>query len=175
VDERKTVHAADGREKFINVIDSFDLARLGVKPGDMIEYYATTSDSAPEGPNTASTPAYRLAIISQEQYRELLQTQMRAEDLTKKYNDLIDQLSQLAAKQAALEKQVNRLKNNLEQNGALTPEEQQQLQQARSAQEDVAKQTDQFATELSDEAKRPPVFDVEKDYKQALEKFAHRV
>ena len=175
VDERKTAYAGEGSEKLVNVIETLDLAALGLKPGDSIEYYATGTDTAPGAPHTTASPSYRLAIISHEQYRELLQTQMRAEDLTKKYNDLIDQLSQLADKQTALEKQVNRLKNNLEQNGALTPEEQQQLQQARSAQEDVAKQTDQFATELSDEAKRPPVFDVEKDYKQALEKFAQRV
>ncbi len=175
VDERKTVHAGEGSEKLVNVIETLDLAGLGVKPGDTIEYYATGTDTAPGTPHTVATPAYRLAIISQDQYRELLQSQMRAEDLTKKYNDLIEQLSQLADKQAALEKQVNGLKNNLEQNGALTSEEQQQLQQARSAQEEVARQTEQFAKELGEEAKRPPVFDVEKDYKRALEKFAARV
>jgi chromosome segregation ATPase len=146
-----------------------------VKPGDTIEYYATAIDTAPGAPHTAATPAYRLAVISHDQYRELLQTQMRAEDLTRKYNDLMEQLGRLADKQAELEKMVSQLQTNLEQNGALTPPEQQQVQQALAAQDELAKQTEQFAKELTDEAKRPPVFDVEKDYKGALEKFAERM
>jgi len=174
-DERKTVHTGDGSEKLVNVIDTLDLRALGVKPGDTIDYYATGTDTAPEAQHTAATPAYHLAVISHEQYRELLQTQMRAEDLTKKYNDLMDRLSSLADKQAALEKEVSQLKNNLEQNGALTPQEQQQMQQALAAQEELAKQTDQFASELKDMAQRPPVFDVEKDYQRSLEKFANRM
>ena len=100
---------------------------------------------------------------------------MRAEDLTTKYNDLMEQLNHLADQQAALEKQVSQLKTNLEQNGALTPEQQQQMQQARAAQQDLAKQTEQFAKDLLDESKRPPVFDVERDYKRALERFAERM
>jgi len=100
---------------------------------------------------------------------------MRAEDLTKKYNDLMDRLNSLADKQAALEKQVSQLKNNLDQNGALTPQEQQQVQQALAAQESLGNQTDQFASEMKEMAKHPPVFDVEKDYQHSLEKFANRM
>ncbi|HKS38279.1 MAG TPA: hypothetical protein VJW76_13875, partial [Verrucomicrobiae bacterium] len=174
-DERKTVHNAEGREKFVNVIEELDLEALGVKPGDTIEYYATTTDSAPGVSQTTATPAYRLAIISQEQYRDLLQTQMSAEDLTKKYDELMEQLKRLADKQAALEKEIGRLKNNLEQNGSLTPQEQQQMQQGLAAQEQLARQTGEFARELQEEAKRPSVFDVEKDYKKALEKFSERM
>ena len=174
-DERQTVHADENSQKLVNVIETLDLAALAVKPGDTIEYYATATDTTPGAPHTAATPAYRLAVISHDQYRELLQTQMRAEDLTQKYNDLMAQLSGLADKQAALEKKVSQLKTNLEQNGALTPPEQQQVQQALAAQDELAKQTEQFAKELTAEAKRPPVFDVEKDYKRALEKFAGRI
>src|SRR5205823_2590720 len=102
-DEPRTVHTGDGSEKLVNVIETMDLAALGVKPGDTLEYYATGTDTAPGAPHTAATPAYRLAIISQDQYRDLLQTQMRAEDLTAKYNDLMEQLNHLADQQAALE------------------------------------------------------------------------
>lgn len=175
VEERKIVHNAEGREKLVNVIEELDLEALGVQPGDTIEYYATTTDSAPDVPQTTASPAYRLAIISQEQYRDLLQTQMRAEDLTKKYDDLMEKSKGLADKQAALEKEIGRLKNNLEQNGSLTPEEQQQMQAALAAQEQLARQTGEFAKELQEEAKRPSVFDVERDYKKALEKFADRM
>jgi len=174
-DQRTPVHSGEGSEKLVNVVETLDLATLGVKPGDSIEYYATGTDTAPDAPHTAATPAYRLAIISQEQYRELVQSQMRAEDLTKKYNDLMEQLGRFVDQQSGLEKQVSQLKTNLERNGALTPLEQQQVQQGRAAQDELAKQTEQFAQELRDEAKRPPVFDVEKDYKQALEKFAARM
>jgi hypothetical protein len=174
-DERKTVDADENSQKLVNVIETLGLAALGVKPGDTIEYYATATDTAPGAPHTAATPAYRLAVISHDQYRELLQTQMRAEDLTLKYNDLMEQLGRLADIQAELEKKVSQLQTNLEQNGALTPPEQQQVQQALAAQDELARQTEQFAKELTNEAKRPPVFDVEKDYKRALEKFAERM
>jgi hypothetical protein len=87
----------------------------------------------------------------------------------------MEQLNSLADKQAALEKQVDRLKNSLEQNGFLTPEEKRQMQQALAAQEQLGKQAGQFAAGLQDEAKRPPVFDVETEYKKTLEKYAERM
>ena len=174
-DERKIVYAGDGREKFVNAIETIDLAALAVKPGDTIEYYATGTDTAPGTPHTAATPAYRLTIISQDQYRELAQTRMRAEDLTGKYNEMMEQLNRLADRQTALEQQVSQLKSNLEQNGAMADADRDRLQDALAGEKELAKQTQQFARELSDEAKRPPVFDVEKDYKRALEKFSGRM
>src|SRR5439155_26482428 len=78
-------------------------------------------------------------------------------------------------KQAALEKQTSQLKTNLEQNGSLTSDERQQMQRALEAQKALAKQAEQFARELQGEAKRPPVFDIEQDYKKAREKFAERM
>lgn len=174
-DERRTIHTGDGRERFVNEIETLDLAALGAKVGDTIDYYATATDTAPNPPQTAATPAYRLTVISKDQYRELVQAETRAEDLTRKYDELMEPLNRLAARQSALEKQVSQLKSNLEQKAGPADGDRQRLEEALAAQKALAQETAKFARDLADEAKRPPLFDVEKEYKQSLDDLSKRM
>ena len=61
----------------VEAAGAFDLAKLGVRPGDSIEYYFEAADNYPKGPNLALSRIYRLEIISQEQFDEILRQAAR--------------------------------------------------------------------------------------------------
>lgn len=155
----------------VNTIHEIDLAKLKAQPGDIIEYYASASDSSPDGPQSAATQPFKLAVISHEQYRELMQMEMTAEDLAQKYDDLMRQLEQLASAQEKLQKETAELEAK-KATGASSPELENQLKQLQQEQESLTAKTRDFAEQLRKEAKGADVFDIEKDYKKLLEQFA---
>jgi hypothetical protein len=57
----------------VEATGAFDLARLGVRPGDVIDYYFEAADNYPKGPNVVFSRPFRLEIISEEQYKAMLQ------------------------------------------------------------------------------------------------------
>lgn len=156
---------------FVNAIHELDLAELKAQPGDTIEYYASALDSSPDAPQSTSTQPFKLAVISHEQYRELMQTQMTAEDLAHKYSEIMQQLEELAAAQEKLQKQTAELEARVAK-GEKSPELESQLEQLKEEQQKLAAKSRDLAEQLRQEAKTPDVFDIEKDFKKLLEQFA---
>src|SRR5204862_438631 len=56
----------------VESVGALELDKLGVRPGDVIDYYFEAADNYPKGPNVALSRMYRLEIISDEQYKEIL-------------------------------------------------------------------------------------------------------
>jgi hypothetical protein len=54
-----------GGPKSVESAGAFDLARLGVRPGDVIDYYFEAADNYPKGPNVVFSRPFRLQIISE--------------------------------------------------------------------------------------------------------------
>ena len=52
----------------VEATGAFDLGSLGVRPGDVIEYYFEALDNYPAGPNVTFSRPFRLEIISHEQF-----------------------------------------------------------------------------------------------------------
>ena len=175
-DFKKPLHEDDGRRPFINAQETLDLADLGVQPGDVIEYYAVASDLRPGLPQTAASPAFRLMIISDEEFRAQRQAEETAEDLRARYEERAQELAQLAEAQRALQEETKRMEQALTNGAAaLTPEQQGRLADLKAAQEKLAAAARQTAQNLAREAEGEPVFDVEKDFKQALAEHAEAV
>lgn len=174
-DDKKTIYTGDGRERNINVVDILDLRDLGVKPGDVIDYYASVTDSNPDPPQSASSPSFRLKIISFDEYRDFIRTQMRAEDLSKKYNDMLEKVEKLADEQEKLERETESLKKKLTEQGKLTEQEREDLLNGVVRQGELAKKAEKLARELLEESDIPPIYDVEKDYKEALREFSRQL
>jgi hypothetical protein len=63
----------------------FDLAKLGVQPGDVIDYYFEAADNYPKGPNVVFSRPFRLEIISQEQYETILRREAAKKTLFESY------------------------------------------------------------------------------------------
>jgi hypothetical protein len=159
---------------FVNVADMLDLADLGVRPGDVIDFYATATDSLPESPQTISSEPYKLQIISEEEYAEMMRNEMTAKDLRLKYDNILSQMDQIVAAQEQLARETDALQESLAQAGdAPLPEAtQEKLQDLEKRQDELAKKAQSLAEKLAEESKSPPTFDIEKDYKQFLADFS---
>jgi len=174
-DDRKELYEGSGREIFVSVNELLDMEDLGVRPGDAIEYYATATDTLPDTPQSASTPAFQIAIISHEEYRNFMQETTTAEDLKAKYDAIREQLEALSKEQQALADETQALEQKLAENGSLSEEEQKHLDEMREQQAALAQKAGDLAKKLMEEAQRPAVFDIEKEYKESLEQMAERL
>ncbi len=61
-----------GGAQSVEAVGAFELGKLGLRPGDVIEYYFEAADNYPQGPNVALSRPFRLQIISREQYEAIL-------------------------------------------------------------------------------------------------------
>ncbi len=174
-DLRKVVFTGDGADKAVRVIETLDMKDLGVRPGDIIDYYVTATDSEPDSPHTVATESFRLQIISYEEYREFMQSQVTATDLKNKYDDILKEFEELAAGQEQVQNETEKLRNKLEAEGSLTPEEEEALAKQQERQAKLAEIAEDLAERLEDEADRPEIFDIEKEYKEALRDFSERL
>lgn len=173
-DARKHLMQQGGGGIFVNVMETLDLADLGVRPGDVIDFYATATDSLPASPQTISTEPYKLQIISEEEFAEMMRNEMTAKDLRLKYDNIISQMDQLVAAQEQLARETEALQESLAKAGDAPPSQasQEKLQDLEKRQDELAKKAQSLAEKLAEESKNPPVFDIEKDYKQFLADFS---
>lgn len=86
----------------------FDLGKLGVRPGDVIEYYFEAADTFPKGPNLALSRPFRLEIISVEQYESVVRQQLARQALFEPYLKLSSWLNRLAERAATLDTEAER-------------------------------------------------------------------
>ncbi|MCP4454976.1 MAG: hypothetical protein GY809_26245 [Planctomycetes bacterium] len=174
-DTRRPLYSALEIQTQVSATHTLKLADLGVMPGDMIDYYATATDSEPRTPQTAATEAYTLQIISAEEFAQMKQDEMTAKDLRVHYDAIMAELDELVQSQEALEQETRELIEGMEEPNNPSEAQQQQLAALAKQQAALAQKTDAFADKLREEAKNPPVFDIEKDYKASLSKMADQL
>ncbi len=174
-DARERVYTAESIQTFADGVSMLDLEALGVQPGDTLEYYATATDTRPGAPQTEASEAFQLRIISQDEYRDFMQSQMTAEDLNQKYGDMLDQIENVASKQEAIQEATEKLQDKLAAGEELSEQEERDLADLLGQQRDLAEQADQLAKQLEEQSKEPSVFDVEDDYKKALKEIAEQL
>lgn len=173
-DAHKLLYDANEVETFVNVVQSLDLADLGVRPGDVINYYATATDSLPSAPQTVASEAYSIQIISAAQYADMMRNQMTAKDLRIKYENILGQLDALLQEQQQLERETREMRQRLQNStdAAAAATVQSQLRALAQKQDELAQKTRDVGAKFREESQQPPVFDIEKDYKKALAQFA---
>jgi hypothetical protein len=129
---------------------AFDFASLGVKPGDVIDYYFEAADNYPQGPNVTLSKLYRIQIISQEQYEQVLRMAAARKALFEPYFKLDAWLQRLAERARNLEKQA--------QAGAEVQKD------AAALADDLAK----YQGELGQLLQQGILFDVEQSFRNTL-------
>jgi hypothetical protein len=127
----------------------FDLGSLGVRPGDVIEYYAEAVDNYPRGPNLATSRILKLEIISVEEYRKILRMMAARKALLQAYETLGAWLERLSERGKALAE-------NVDEPGS--------LKEARTLARDLAEYREALAKALG----QPEMFDVEAHLKKEL-------
>jgi len=178
-DSPKTVYDEVETEDYVQVSEMFDLADLGVRPGDTIDYYATVSDTLPDSPQSAASASFTLMIISEEEYAKFMQSQMTAKDLRQKYDRIFDEMGELLEQQQQLDQQRKDLEEVQAEQAAKGDgdfeELKNKLDDLARRQDELSKKTDEVAKKLKEESENPAVFDVEKDYKKSLAKFSEQL
>lgn len=139
----------------VEAAGAFELDKLGVRPGDVIEYYFEAADNYPKGPNVTVSRFYRLEIISEEQYLELLRQEAARQALFEPYFKLNSWLQRLAEQSRELEHIATAGSDAQKQSLAADT-------QALSA--DLEKYLDQLGKLLGEAT----MFDVEKSFRETL-------
>ena len=75
-------------QKSITAHADLDLKDLGLRAGDVIEYFFEAVDNNPDTPHLITSSLYQLEIISMEQYRKILEQKARQKKLFQTYNKL---------------------------------------------------------------------------------------
>ncbi len=134
---------------------SFDFDKLGVRPGDVIEYYFEAADNYPKGPNVALSRLYRIQIISQEQYEMILRQAAARKALFEPYFQLDAWLRRLAERARNAQKLAE---------SASEADRQAAAKEAAALAEDLAK----YESELGKLLRQAMLFDVEQSFRTAL-------
>jgi hypothetical protein len=135
----------------VEATGEFDLAKLGVRPGDVIEYYFEGADNYPNGPNIALTRMYRLEIISEEDYDKILKRAAARKGLFEPYARLGAFLRRLAENARALEEKA-RKGEPVDKDAAAS----------------LAKNIEKFQNELRKLLAQKGMFDVENSFRGTL-------
>ena len=135
---------------------AFDMARLGVRPGDVIEYFFEAADNDPKGPNVAFTRPYRLEIISEEQYKQVLLRMAARKALFEPYFKLGNWLRRLAERAREAERKAASAQADAEREAA------------QKEAEELSKELQDYEKALAKLMKSPSMFDVEQEFRDAL-------
>lgn len=135
---------------------AFDMAKLGVRPGDVIEYFFEAADNDPKGPNVALTRPYRLEIISEEQYKQVLMRMAAKKALFEPYFKLGNQLRRLAERARETDRKAQQAKTDAER------------EEAQKEAEELSQDLKDYQDALAKLMKNPAMFDVEKEFRDTL-------
>jgi hypothetical protein len=135
----------------VEAAGSFALDQLGVRPGDVLEYYFEAADNYPAGPNVTFSRPFRLEIISQEQYDAILRQAVVRKALFEPYFKLDAWMRRMAERARTLAAEAER--------GDAA---------ARADADALAKQMEDYARELGKLLQDPAMFDVEHSFRTTL-------
>jgi hypothetical protein len=140
-----------GGAQSVECAGAFELDKLGVRPGDAIEYYFEAADNYPKGPNVVFSRPFRLEIISEEQYQAILRQAAARQALFEPYFKLDAWLRRLAERSRGLESKA----------GQSDPT-------ARDEAAALDKELEKLQAELGKLLQSPMLFDVEQSFRTAL-------
>jgi len=153
----------------------FDLAHLGVQPGDVISLFAEAVDTAPE-PHLARSQTVRLLVISVEDYNNFLREQTDLAEAAAKYESLMDDLQDLVAAQEQLGETAAKLQDGVEKSqGGQKDDLIRQLDQLLAKQNELNQQLNQHAERMDEFVREDPLYDVEKELQEALRQQAEAI
>ena len=162
--------ALDGR-----VTGDFDLATLGVEPGDVISFFAEAVDNAPQ-PHLARSQTVHLTVISLEDYNNYMREQTDIADTEARYDDLNSDLQDLIAQQKELGEAAEKLKSEVakadaKQRAALA----EQLDSLLAKQNELNEQLEKQADRMEHFVREHPLYDVENDLQKSLRQQAEDI
>jgi hypothetical protein len=162
-----SVSAPPGRQK-AGAVTPVDLADLGARPGDVIQYYATAYDNDPGKPNLTDSDRYWLWVVSKEDYEKILHQQRDLPKMTADYRAMTDALQSLADRQQALAEKAAKLAKDPK----ATDAQKQALKQEQAA---LRKEAQELAEAMKKLAQQTPQYDAERGLQQKMKELAQQV
>lgn len=143
--------ALKGGPRSVESTGAFDLEKLGVHAGDVIEYYFEAADNYPKGPNVAFSRPFRLEVISREQYEEVLRQAAARKALFEPYFKLDAWMRRLAERSRDLKAKADQGDPNV-----------------RAEAQELEKQLEELQKQMSDLMQQALMFDVEQSFATTL-------
>ncbi len=154
--DRAATLGPDAPEKTVTFERELDLGRLGVTPGDELEFYLEAFDSNPESPGIGASEIVRLQIISEEEYARHLRIQVHTEEIMARYRKAMEALQ-------SLQRETEKLESDLRA-GRLSEQEKATRWQQLA---ELNKKTADLFRAMSEEL---ALFDIETGFQQELGK-----
>ncbi len=153
----------------------FNFSDLGVKPGDVISFFAEAIDTAPEA-NLARSETVNLTVISEDDYNSFLREQNDISDIEGKYDELLGQFHDLIEEQKQLGDQAGELKQKISQaDGKEKAALQQSLDKLLVQQNELNKKLANTADQMEHFIREKPLYDVEAEFQQMLKQKAQEI
>jgi len=146
----------------------FNFTDLGIKPGDVISFFAEAVDNAPQ-PHISHSQTIHLQVISVEDYNNYLREQTDISDTEAKYADLNADLQNLIQSQKDLGDAEQKAKDQLakadpSQRDALLT----QFDSLIARQSELDQKLDMQASRMENFVRNHPLYDVEDDLQKLL-------
>lgn len=155
---------------------TFDFRGLGVRPGDVISFFAEVVDTSPAA-QMARSQVVNLSVISVEDYNEFLRERSDLSALQGKYAELFDQLHELLEQQKDLAEAAAKAQQELaaaEKSGdaAAREELQRRLDSLLARQHELNARLNQQAERMETFVRDNPMYDLETEFGAALKELA---
>lgn len=162
------------RSGAVRATAEFDLAALGARAGDVIEYYATAADNHPDPTQFADSPTHVIQVISEEDYIQFARQQYQIDDLAAEFDAIREQLDALQQQREAALKQLDAIQEQLQQNPT-DPAWQAPVQRAEEQVRKLAEQSDSLTQRLKERAAQTQLYEVEQPYTEGLRQLAEQM
>jgi hypothetical protein len=140
----------------------FDIADLGVQPGDVISFFAEAVDTCPEA-HLVRSQTVHLMVISTEDYNNSLRERSDISDIEGKYSDLLSEFQEDVDEQKAISDQIAAIQ-------AAKPSQasQEQIDKLLAQQSELNQKLADMAGRMEKFVRDKPLYDIEKDLQQIL-------
>lgn len=133
---------------------NFDLAELGVQPGEVMEIYAEAADFNPSLMGISASDVIKIKIISKEDYADILRTRIKVQTVFKRYSAMKNAFKEL-------KKQLLNFKKELKKENRSAEEFNEKL--------DALKKANKKASELLGKlAEDFPIYEMEKEQRKTF-------
>ncbi len=152
---------------------SIYLPEINAKAGDTVRGFVTVFDNHPNPSQSVDSPTFEIAVITDEQYKELARQEYRIEQLTQEMEKLQEQKEKLDEARDKLIDQLEALKKKIDENkGEPSDADKKAMEQLLRDLDKYGKDSKAAAEQMKERAKQEQLYEFEKPYADLLDQTA---
>ena len=154
---------------------TFDLGKLGAKAGDIITYYASAYDNHPSGKHFADTPTSVIQVISKTEFEKFEREKYQMDQLAKEFEAFRRRLENLKSQREKLLEEMEQLRKKLDAGQQLSADELKKMKQLEEQLKKFGDEAERLSKDLHERAAQSQLYDLEKSYRENLEKLSQQL